>query len=154
MPADYHNIEKYCEICNRKLKLNNNRDIKRKRFCGRKCLGKYMVKEGLLTNDYSLETRERMRESKLKLLSLGWKPLGWRKYITKRRISGRGYWRRGNQREHRVIMEDLLGRKLTINEVVHHIDSNKLNNNPKNLLVMSRSEHMKYHTKQRKLKYA
>lgn len=48
------------------------------------------------------------------------------------------------KREHRVIMERILGRKLTANEVVHHIDGNKLNNDPANLQVMTRAEHINH----------
>lgn len=46
---------------------------------------------------------------------------------------------------HRHIMEELLGRKLGPNEIVHHKDGNKLNNDPSNLEVMSRSEHARLH---------
>lgn len=46
---------------------------------------------------------------------------------------------------HRHIMQEHLGRKLDINEVVHHIDGNTLNNELSNLQVMSRSEHSRLH---------
>jgi len=46
---------------------------------------------------------------------------------------------------HRRIAEKLLGRKLTYNEVVHHIDENPNNNSLDNLMVMSRSIHGKLH---------
>ncbi len=46
---------------------------------------------------------------------------------------------------HRKIMEEHLGRKLSSNEIVHHIDGNKLNNDISNLKIVSRSEHMKIH---------
>lgn len=46
---------------------------------------------------------------------------------------------------HRLIAERKLGRSLKPNEVVHHIDGNKYNNDPDNLCVMSRSEHAKLH---------
>lgn len=47
---------------------------------------------------------------------------------------------------HRLIMEELLGRKLTEHEVVHHIDGDKLNNDPSNLkLFASQAEHAKHH---------
>ena len=48
--------------------------------------------------------------------------------------------------EHRVVAERMLGRKLKKNEVVHHIDLNKQNNDEKNLVVMpSNSEHSHLH---------
>ena len=51
--------------------------------------------------------------------------------------------------EHRIIMENLLGRKLSSNEIIHHIDHNKLNNDITNLQIMSREEHSRLHTKHR-----
>lgn len=151
--TDFRNIVKRCEICDCLLKLNNARDIERKRFCSKECLGKWIVSQGLLTNDYSLETREKMRQSKLALLKTGWRPEGWRKYLPHRRVGGRGYAFIGQKREHQVIMENLLGRPLESNEVVHHIDGNKANNNSNNLQVMTRGEHIKYHTAQRRINY-
>lgn len=48
-------------------------------------------------------------------------------------------------REHRHLMEKKIGRKLRPDEVVHHIDGNKLNNNLDNLVVMTRAEHVLIH---------
>lgn len=48
--------------------------------------------------------------------------------------------------EHRLVMEQVLGRKLKRKEVVHHIDGDKLNNRPENLqLFANHSEHMRHH---------
>ena len=50
----------------------------------------------------------------------------------------------GYVREHRLVMEEVLGRYLTPLEVVHHIDGNKLNNAPENLeLFANNSEHLR-----------
>jgi len=46
---------------------------------------------------------------------------------------------------HVVIKEEEIGRKLFPHEVVHHIDGNKQNNDPSNLLLMTRSDHARHH---------
>jgi hypothetical protein len=49
---------------------------------------------------------------------------------------------------HRWIMEREINRKLTKDEVVHHIDGNKLNNNVKNLMLFdNQEEHENHHRK-------
>lgn len=48
---------------------------------------------------------------------------------------------RGYAYEHRLIAEAAIGRALTSNEVVHHIDGNKSNNAPENLQVVTATEH-------------
>jgi len=48
--------------------------------------------------------------------------------------------------EHRKVMQDHLGRELSSQEQVHHINKNRTDNRIKNLeLFESRSEHTKYH---------
>jgi hypothetical protein len=48
--------------------------------------------------------------------------------------------------EHRELAETLLGRKLTYNEVLHHMDEDTLNNSVNNLIVISRTNHGKLHS--------
>jgi hypothetical protein len=55
-------------------------------------------------------------------------------------ISRRG---RAGLLEHRVVAEKMLGRPLGRDEIVHHVDGNRANNAPENLVVMSRGEHDK-----------
>lgn len=52
-------------------------------------------------------------------------------------------------KEHRALMEALLGRKLKRNEVVHHINGNKIDNRLENLQLMSAEEHVKLHAMMR-----
>lgn len=54
--------------------------------------------------------------------------------------------------EHVYIMEKHIGRLLTENECVHHINFNRADNRIENLKLMTKSEHMSYHMKLRNAK--
>ena len=57
------------------------------------------------------------------------------------------------EREHRIIMGNFLGRKLTKNEFVHHIDGDKSNNDIDNLYLCSNSQHFKIYWQQEQIIY-
>lgn len=74
-----------------------------------------------------------------------------REKVRKARLNsgeGRTYSKEYGRHTHRVEMERILGRKLLPGEVVHHIDGDKRNNDPDNLMVFSsQAEHASYHMK-------
>ncbi|MCP1545360.1 HNH endonuclease signature motif containing protein [Methylorubrum extorquens] len=66
-----------------------------------------------------------------------------------RRQRADGYWLvwtpEGERLEHRVAVEKDLGRRLADDEIVHHRDGDKSNNDPSNLQVMCQREHARHH---------
>lgn len=57
-----------------------------------------------------------------------------------------GYLEKGKIRQHRHVMEQHLNRKLTSDEVIHHVDFNKSNNDINNLFLFENQPlHVAYH---------
>jgi len=68
MPKEFRNIDKFCECCGKQLKLNNSRDIQRKRFCSRECNGSSQLKrlwkdEKFATKIISLSSKPNPRKA-------------------------------------------------------------------------------------------
>lgn len=59
---------------------------------------------------------------------------------------GKSYRKKNGAHEHRTVAEEKLGRPLLDGEVVHHIDGDKRNNDPNNLIVFpSQADHARWH---------
>lgn len=58
---------------------------------------------------------------------------------------GKTYRKVAPRHEHRAVAEAKIGRALLPGEIVHHKDSNKRNNHPDNLEVLTQTEHIRMH---------
>lgn len=78
------------------------------------------------------------------------------RYVDGRQRQGDGYMqlykpehpscdKRGRVLEHRYLLEKHLGRILSKDEHVHHINGDKLDNHIDNLMILSNEEHLKLH---------
>ena len=52
---------------------------------------------------------------------------------------------KGYAKEHRLVMSEILGRPLAKDEVVHHINRDRQDNRPENLVLLQPSEHSYRH---------
>ena len=118
-----------CEECGaeKNMPLSQFRRSKN-HFCSRQCHMKFMNRE-LNPIRMTPEVKEKIRMSRL---GAG---------------ESKSYEKTYGRHTHRIVAEQILGRPLKRDEIVHHIDGNKRNNDPSNLMVMTQSEHCRLHFK-------
>lgn len=148
----------YCQQCGTPFyvkkgdhRLKNN-TVK---FCSRKCSGEYnkngSYKECPVCKKIFYTTRRICCSVDCGRIyrSENWKhkPYMENGYIVEYK---KGYNKKGNIKQHRRIMEEYLERKLTADEVVHHINGDKTDNRIENLQVLKRGEHNRLHRKAEK----
>lgn len=96
----------------------------------------------------SLETKKKMSKSKTKK-GIGHKKMRTDGYIAIYFPDHPKSNKDGYIMEHDLVMECFIGRWLNKNEVVHHINNIKSDNKIENLKLMTKSEHMSMHAKER-----
>lgn len=94
---------------------------------------------------YWTEKRRQRRSGKGNPYWKGGRHLSSKGYVYVRCIEHPRASKTGYIFEHILVMEKHLGRYLDGDEVVHHVNGNKTDNRIKNLVLMSRFEHTRYH---------
>jgi len=115
--------------------------LHRKKYCCKKCFYKYRTRPVGLVYQLVKENPTSFKKGQKP-----WNTGSGKPYFDK----NTGYWNIGKDgirlKYHRYVMEKHLGRKLSSEEVVHHIDNNPNNNKINNLyLFANKSEHLKHH---------
>lgn len=141
-----------CDWCGTEI-LRYPSSIGKRVFCSSDCRSKFLSKEnnpdGYIKHPHLTEFNEKTNpvrmtddvKSKLREARLN---CGEGKTYTK--IYGR--------HAHRVVAEQKLGRSLLPGEIVHHIDGNKRNNEPENLMIFaSQEEHAAWHVREERFFY-
>ncbi|NRG43322.1 HNH endonuclease [Bacillus sp. CRN 9] len=135
-----------CTWCGTEV-LRYNSQIKKNTYCSKQCRSKHLSKkhnpEGYRKHPHLSELNKKVNPERM--------TMSIRLKIRESRLNkgtGASYEKTFGQHTHRWVAELMLGRKLKPTEVVHHIDGDKRNNKPSNLMVFpSQSEHLNWHKK-------
>ena len=132
-------IKTKCERCGKEFEKPIS-EASDRNFCSRECLCKTLAEE---YNPIKMTKQVKEKISKSQRTSI--KAIKSREFRYGNREL-KSYKKLCGRHEHRIVAEQILGRPLKKGEVVHHIDRNKRNNSPDNLMIFkNQSEHAKWH---------
>ena len=152
-------IEFECRICGTKFQVNASdhriKEGKEIKYCSHKCAGagiqkgKYKKCPECGKMFYTTRTEFCSHECAAEGRKKRWKH---KTYIENGYICQyvNGYNKKGNAKQHRLIMEEYLGRRLQPGEVVHHKNGIKTDNRIENLEVLTAGEHSSLHRRKEK----
>lgn len=143
-------VELVCDYCGAEIRRYPSQ-VKKHNFCSRACLGKFSSKkhnpEGYKYRSFEKKAKRFARmNSTWNQEKMTW---GVRNKLREARLGtgeGKNYSKIYGRHEHRVVAEQMLGRALRKGEVVHHINRDRRDNRPENLMVFaSQAEHARWH---------
>ena len=153
MKSNFKNIEKNCLCCGTKLKLNNNRDIERKKFCSKECNGSYLLTNLWKNDNFAKKITENSSKPNLKKGHKGKNHPKWIEDRTK--LKGKRCLYEEKQFFNDVLNERNYTCEITLEKCsklsVHHLDSVSLFPDKKfdkdNVIVIKLDIHKDFHNK-------